>query len=85
MVTGFFLSAQEGLKSWPGGGCRYSYAECITTPFLRRALVNLDAHRGLNVLALARAKGLQRLSDWMVVGYSLSTPLIQSCKKFKHS
>ena len=48
---------------------RYSYAECITTPFLRRALVNLDAHRGLNVLDLARAKGLQRLSAWMVVGH----------------
>ena len=57
------------------GRRRYSYAECITTPFLRRAQVNLGAHRGIDILGLARAKGLARLSAWIVVGPPRHTPL----------
>ena len=48
-------------------GDRYSYAETITTPFLRRALLVLKAHRGFDILGLARSNSLDRLLQWIQV------------------
>ncbi|KAK9917323.1 hypothetical protein WJX75_003132 [Coccomyxa subellipsoidea] len=46
-------------------GDRYSYAETITTPFLRRALLVLKAHRGFDILGLAHSNSLDRLLQWI--------------------
>jgi glutathione S-transferase len=48
-------------------GDRYSYAETITTPFLRRALLVLKAHRGFDILGLAHSNSLDRLLQWIQV------------------
>ena len=47
--------------------CRYSYAETVTTPFVRRALVTLRHFKGVDPAALAHEKGLDRLSAWFTV------------------
>ncbi|KAK9824545.1 hypothetical protein WJX72_011220 [[Myrmecia] bisecta] len=43
----------------------YGFAETITTPFLRRALLNLPAYRGIDVLKLVKAHRLARLESWI--------------------
>ena len=49
------------------GSPRYSYAETVTTPFVRRALVTLPHFKGVDPAAIAREKGLDRLSAWFTV------------------
>lgn len=48
-------------------GSIYSYAETVTTPFLRRALLVLKAHRRFDILQLTRSNGLDRLLQWIQV------------------
>lgn len=55
----------EGGDYFLGG--RFSYAEVCTVPFLRRAVLMLNAHRGFDIPALVKAKGLKRLEAWMEV------------------
>ncbi|EIE18169.1 glutathione S-transferase [Coccomyxa subellipsoidea C-169] len=55
--------SREGGTYFLGG--RYSYAETVTTPFLRRALLVLKAHRGFDILDLASSNGLNRLLQWI--------------------
>ena len=50
-------------------GSTYSYAETVSTPFLRRALVTLPHFKGVDPLEIAKSKGLDRLVDWMKVGW----------------
>ena len=57
--------SREGGTYFLGG--RYSYAETVTTPFLRRALLVLKAHRGFDILDLASSNGLNRLLQWIQV------------------
>ena len=52
--------------------CRYSYAETVTTPFVRRALVTLPHYKGVDPAAIAHEKGLDRLSAWFTVRLSPS-------------
>ena len=49
-------------------GPSYSYAETVTTPFVRRALVTLPHFKGVDPAAIAKEKGLERLSAWFKVG-----------------
>ena len=58
----------EGGEYFLGG--RFSYAEVCTVPFLRRAVVMLGEHRGFNIPAIVKAKGLKRLEAWMQVPWA---------------
>ncbi|CAL8463312.1 g2846 [Coccomyxa elongata] len=65
-VLNKFIRA-SGSSEAPGYflGSTYSYAETVTTPFLRRALLILKAHRRFDILHLARSNGLDRLLQWV--------------------
>jgi len=51
--------------------CRYSAAETITTPSLRRSLVALPALRDFDVWAAIKADKLDRLEAWIKVRAAL--------------
>ena len=60
-------------------GSRYSYAETVTTPFLRRALVTLPHFKRVDPLEIAKSKGLNRLVDWIQVSYACLRGFISNC------
>lgn len=62
--------SSEGGGYFLGG--RYSFAETVTTPFLRRALLVLPHYRGFDPRKSIQAKGLNRLDQWIEVSW-LST------------
>ena len=47
--------------------CRYSIAETLTTPFLRRALVTLPYYKKVDPQQIAKEKGLKRILQWFQV------------------
>ncbi len=51
-------------------GERYSFAETVTTPFVRRALVTLPHFKGVDPLEIAKSKGLDRLVAWIQVSHA---------------
>ncbi|BDA48821.1 probable glutathione S-transferase U26 [Coccomyxa sp. Obi] len=72
-------------------GSTYSYAETVTTPFLRRAQVTLPHFKGVDPLEIAKSKGLDRLVDWMKASLDRESnkktgpsdeDIIESFKKF---
>ncbi|KAK9917722.1 hypothetical protein WJX75_007518 [Coccomyxa subellipsoidea] len=72
-------------------GSRYSYAETVTTPFLRRALVTLPHFKRVDPLEIAKSKGLDRLVDWIQASLDRDSnkktgpsdeDIIESFKKF---
>lgn len=46
---------------------RYSLAETLTTPFLRRALVTLPYYKKVDPQQIAKDKGLDRILQWFQV------------------
>ena len=48
-------------------GGRYSFAETSASPFVLRMLVVLPHYRGFDAAAVARERGLDRLSAWLKV------------------
>ena len=57
--------SEEGGDYFLGG--TYSAAETITTPFVRRMLLVLPALRDLDVTAVLKKEGLDRLDRWFKV------------------
>ena len=57
--------SEEGGAYLLGG--RYSFAETAASPFLLRMLVVLPHYRGFDAAAVARERGLKRLSAWLEV------------------
>lgn len=53
-------------------GSRYSFAETMTTPFLRRMMAAIPALKEYNLLESSKAKGLHRFVAWIEA--SLSRP-----------
>ena len=47
--------------------CRYSIAETLTTPFLKRALVTLPYYKKVDPQHIAKEKGLKRIVQWFQV------------------
>ena len=47
--------------------CRYSIAETLTTPFLKRALVTLPYYKEVDPQHIAKEKGLKRILQWFQV------------------
>ena len=47
--------------------CRYSIAETLTTPFLKRALVTLPYYKKVDPQHIAKEKGLKRILQWFQV------------------
>lgn len=67
----------EGGDYFLGG--KYSLAEVVASPHLKRMLVALPAMRDVDPLKLAAAEGLDRLAAWMKVGLKwqlLTIPLL---------
>lgn len=58
--------AASGKDSSPGYflGSRYSIAETLTTPFLKRALVTLPYYKKVDPQHIAKEKGLKRIVQW---------------------
>ncbi|EIE18172.1 glutathione S-transferase [Coccomyxa subellipsoidea C-169] len=72
-------------------GERYSFAETVTTPFVRRALVTLPHFKGVDPLEIAKSKGLDRLVAWIQASMDRESnkktgpsdeAIIESFKKF---
>jgi glutathione S-transferase len=46
-------------------GSEYSYAETVTTPFVRRAVLALPPYRSVDLLSIVDTENLPRLKQWM--------------------
>lgn len=57
--------SSEGGDYFLGG--RYSFAETVTTPFLRRSLVTLPYFKKVDPCEIIKQKGLDRIGAWIQV------------------
>lgn len=62
-------------------GSRYSYAEVLTTPFLRRAAVILPHLKDYSPLEATDRLGLDRLGRWYKVRAHVLCATLQHCHK----
>mmetsp|Transcript_20125 Transcript_20125/g.25710 ORF Transcript_20125/g.25710 Transcript_20125/m.25710 type:complete len:328 (-) Transcript_20125:398-1381(-) len=69
LVVGRWFSMCRG-NSWGISqpyflGSRYSFAECLTTPFVVRILAQINHHRGINMLETCDKLGIPELRQWI--------------------
>lgn len=61
------LHGGDGSKGPYFLGAAYSAAETLTTPFLKRGILNLKHYRKVDIEKIAAANGLTRLQAWIKV------------------
>ena len=66
--------SSEGGDYFLGG--RYSFAETVTTPFLRRSLVTLPYFKKVDPREIVKERGFTRIDSWIKV---LTAHACKSC------